>query len=57
MLEFERAVQAPDEKAAVYVFVDKEKGHTVYVSHTGSMTVVEQDKSKRMAGCVRPGSC
>jgi hypothetical protein len=46
MLEFERVVKASDSKAAVYVFVDTEKGHIVYLSQTGMMSVVEQDTGK-----------
>lgn len=46
MLEFERTVKAPDSNVAVHVFIDPEKGHTVYLSHTGMITVIEQEKSK-----------
>jgi hypothetical protein len=46
MLRFEEKIAATDSDAAVYVFFDKEKGHTVYLSHTGMLTVVEDDKPK-----------
>lgn len=41
MLEYERTVRAPEGEAAVSVFVDSEKGHTVYLSHTGQIAVAE----------------
>lgn len=46
MLEFERTVSVPDGSGAVNVFVDKEKGHVVYLSNTGNMVVIDNDKSK-----------
>jgi hypothetical protein len=56
MLKFEQMVKAPERDAAVYVFIDAEKGHTLYLSHTGMMTVIEAEKSKsgtmRAAGFV-----
>lgn len=48
MLEFAKAVKVPDSDAAVYVFSDAEKGHIVYLSHTGAMTVVEKEKSSKV---------
>lgn len=54
MLKFADKVEAPGSDAAVYVFTDSEKGHTVYLSYTGMLTVVEEDKAKnrssRMVG-------
>ena len=47
MLEYKASVKVPgDDKAAVNVFCDDEKGHTIYLSHSGTMVVVENDKSK-----------
>lgn len=61
MLNFAKAVQADNLEVAVYVFVDAEKGHTVYVSHNGSMTVVEDDKktkgTQRAAGFLVNNDC
>ena len=62
MLEFERTVSAPDGDTAVTVFVDKEKGHVVYISNTGKMVVVDNDKTRkgttRAAGfAVGDGGC
>lgn len=48
MLELERVVRVPDSEAAIYVFTDIEKGHTVYMSHTGVMTVLEKEKSSKV---------
>lgn len=47
MLKFTDKVEAPDGGAAVYVFSDLEKGHTVYLTCTGMLTVVEEDKAKK----------
>ncbi|MDT8900793.1 hypothetical protein [Anaeroselena agilis] len=44
MLEFERTVTVPGGDAAVNVFADKEKGHVVYLSHAGTMVVVDDVK-------------
>ncbi len=44
MLEFERTVTVPGGEAAVNVFADKEKGHVVYLSHTGTLVVVDDGK-------------
>ncbi len=62
MLEFERTVTAPGGDAAVNVFTDTEKGHVVYLSHTGTMVVVDNAKVKdgrtRAAGfMVASSSC
>lgn len=46
MLGFECVVKASDNDVAVYVFTDPEKGHTVYLSHTGMMSVVEAEQKK-----------
>jgi len=46
LLIFERVVTVPDSEVALYVFTDSEKGHTVYLSHTGTMNVLDQTKSK-----------
>lgn len=46
MLEFDRTVAVPEGDAAVNVFVDKEKGHVVYLSHTGALVVMDSDKVK-----------
>ncbi len=60
MLEFERTVTVPGGEAAVNVFADKEKGHVVYLSHTGTMVVVEDGKARdgrtRAAGFTMAGS-
>lgn len=48
VLEFERTVSAP-EGTAVTVFVDKEKGHVVYISNTGKMVVMDNDKARKGA--------
>ncbi len=56
MLEFERTVPVPGGDAAVNVFVDEEKGHVVYLSHTGTLVVVDEGKVRdgrtRAAGFV-----
>lgn len=62
MLEFERVVKATDSDVAVYVFCDSERGHIVYTSHTGTMVVVEKEKSQngkvRAAGfSIEESSC
>ncbi len=49
MLEFERNVASPGGDVAVTVFVDKEKGHVVYISNTGKMVVVDSDKVRKGA--------
>ena len=46
MLEYEQTAVTPDGSAKVNVFVDKDKGHVVYVSHEGTMVVVENNKTK-----------
>ena len=47
MLEFITSVMVPgNDKVAVNVFCDKEKGHTIYLSHTGALVVVETDRAK-----------
>lgn len=46
MLEFERTVAIPGREEAVHVFVDAEKGHVVYLSHTGMLNVVEKEQVK-----------
>lgn len=46
MLEFEEIAATPDGSAKVNVFVDKDKGHVVYISHTGTMVVVDNNKTK-----------
>lgn len=46
MLEFERTVSVPEGNATVNVFVDREKGHVVYLSNTGTIVVVDNDKNK-----------
>jgi len=60
MLIFEREVKVPDSNVAVYVFADTEKGHTVYLSHTGMISVVEADRANgakvRAAGFAISGS-
>jgi hypothetical protein len=48
MLELDRVVKGPDSEAAIYVFTDTEKGHTVYMSHTGVMTVIEKEGSGKV---------
>lgn len=45
MLEFECVAKAQDTDIAVYVFYDPDRGHTVYASHTGTLVVVEKDRS------------
>jgi hypothetical protein len=49
VLEFERTVSAPDGGPAVSVFVDKDKGHVVYLANTGTMVVMDSDKTGRGA--------
>ncbi len=60
MLIFEREVKAADSNVAVYVFTDPEKGHTVYLSHPGMLSVVEADRASgariRAAGFAISGS-
>lgn len=46
MLEFEKTAAAPEGGATVHVFVDKDKGHVVYLSHTGNIMVVDNNKVK-----------
>jgi hypothetical protein len=46
LLIFERVATVPDSDVALYVFIDSEKGHTVYLANTGTMNVVDQAKSR-----------
>ncbi len=44
MLEFLKSVKADDGTVSVSVFTDAEKGHTVYVTHTGAIVIAESEK-------------
>lgn len=44
MLEFVQTVKDSAGEAAVSVFADAEKGHTVYVTHSGALYVAESEK-------------
>jgi hypothetical protein len=46
LLIFERVVTVPDSDVALYVFTDSEKGHTIYLSNTTNMSVVDEVKNK-----------
>lgn len=43
MLTFKQVAQNPEGTAAIYVFTDEEKGHTVYLSQSGQLFVVEAE--------------
>jgi len=61
MLTFERLVKAADSDHGIYVFVDEEKGHTVYYVPSGSVSVIEAEKSSkgkdRVAGFLADNNC
>ena len=44
MLMFNQTAQNSDGTAEVHVFIDEEKGHTVYLSKAGQLCVIEAEK-------------